>query len=194
MTTIPKRGLAFIISAPAGTGKNTLVHRLVEEFPTVVEAVSCTTRQPRPGEHPGHHYDFISRELFEQRIAEGAFLEHAQLFGNLYGTLRDPIERERDQGRHVVLVIDTQGAMLLKEKYDAINIFIAPPSLAELEHRLRSRQTDDEESIGSRLAEATRELSVAEQYDYLIVNDQVDEAYQVLRAIFIAEDHKVRKR
>lgn len=189
-----ERGLAFIVSAPAGTGKNTLVQRLVDEFPTVVEAVSCTTRQPRPGEVPGGHYDFVSRELFQQRIAEGAFLEHAELFGNLYGTLRAPIERERELGHHVVLVIDTQGALALKGVYDAIYIFIAPPSLKELENRLRLRQTDEEQSIQSRLAEASRELSMAEEYDYLIVNDEIDQAYQALCAILIAEEHKVRKR
>lgn len=189
-----EQGLAFIVSAPAGTGKNTLVHRLIEEFPSVVETVSCTTRAPRPGEIDRVHYEFISDVLFDQRIREDAFLEHAELFGNRYGTLRTEVDRERALGHHVVLVIDTQGALALKGRYDAVNIFIAPPSLQELEARLRSRKTDDEESIQRRLAEAERELGRAGEYDYLIVNDVVDEAYQILRAIFIAEDHKMRKR
>jgi guanylate kinase len=185
------KGLLFILSAPAGTGKTTLVQMLTREFPCVVASISYTTRQPRAGEEEGVHYHFISKEGFVQRIAEGEFLEHVELYGDYYGTSRLWVEKQLSQGKHVILVIDTQGAKLLKST-KTISIFIAPPSIEELERRLRLRETDTKASIEKRLLWAKKEMEAQKNYDYLIVNDDLSNAYQVLRSILIAEEHKIR--
>lgn len=187
-----KKGLVFVVSAPAGTGKTTLVRMLLEEFHSVVESVSFTTRAPRPNEVPSRDYNFISPEEFEEKIDEGEFLEYAQVFGHYYGTSSKFVEAQRQKGKHVILVIDTQGALQLKGKIDAIFIFISPPSLEELRSRLHRRKSESEEAIVQRLSWAEKEMALASQYDYHIVNDNLKTAYDVLRSILIAEEHRNR--
>lgn len=184
------RGLVFIVSAPAGTGKTTLVDLLVQEFPSVIANISYTTRLPRQGEIQGKHYHFISESEFEAKKAASDFLEYVKLYGTSYGTSRQWIEAQREEGKHVILVIDTQGALQLKGKYEAISIFIRPPSLEILRKRLTGRQTEPLEVIEKRLAWAEKELEAADSYDYQIVNDDLAVAYQVLRSIVIAECHR----
>lgn len=187
-----KRGLVFILSAPAGTGKTTLVQRLVNEFPVVLASVSYTTRAPRAGEVNGLHYHFVDEAEFLSRIAKDEFIEYVQLYGNYYGTSRVWLEEQLDQGKHVFLVIDTQGALLLKEKIKATYIFVSPPSLEVLEKRLLVRKTESQDVIQKRLGWAQQEMTAKDAYDYLIVNDELDTAYQVLRSIVIAEEHRIR--
>jgi guanylate kinase len=185
-------GFVFIVSAPAGTGKTTLVQRLVEEFPSIIASISFTTRQPRAGEVPGVHYHFITESEFEAKIAAADFLEYVKLYGTYYGTSQQWIKEQQQQGKHVVLVIDTQGALQLKEKIAAISIFIRPPSIEVLRQRLIQRQTESLEMVEKRLEWAQTELKVAQQYNYQLVNDNLEVAYQVLRSIFIAECHRTR--
>lgn len=187
-----KKGLLFIISAPAGTGKTTLVRMLREELPRIVESVSFTTRDPRPNEVPGKDYHFITPKEFEQRIKEGDFLEHANVFGHSYGTSRKFVEAEQKKGKHIILVIDTQGAMQLKGKVDAIFIFISPPNLEELRARLYRRKSESESAIEHRLSWADKEIAQAIHYDYHIVNEDLKTACDTLRSIVIAEEHKNR--
>ncbi len=187
-----KKGLIFVVSAPAGTGKTTLVQRLVKEFPSIIASISYTTRQPREGEVHGVHYHFISETQFEAKIAASDFLEFVKLYGTYYGTSRQWIEEQQNQGKHVILVIDTQGALQLKKQLPAVFIFIRPPSLESLQARLIHRKTETTEMIKKRLAWAKTELEAAEQYDYQIINDDLEIAYQVFRSIFIAECHRVR--
>jgi guanylate kinase len=187
-------GLIFIISAPAGTGKTTLVNMLTQEFPSVIRSVSCTTRAPRPGEHEGKDYFFLTKEAFEAKIRHGDFLEHAKVFGDYYGTSAEFVKKEQSRGKHVVLVIDTQGALQIKGKIPAIFIFISPPSLAEQKERLNKRKTENPQSMEERLAWAKHELEMMHHYDYHIVNDHLDTAYAVLKSIFIAEEHKIRRK
>lgn len=185
-----KEGLLFILSAPAGTGKTTLVHMLSEEFSCVKESISCTTRAPRPSEIDGLHYHFLSEEEFKLKIKNEEFLEYAQVFGDFYGTLKKSVEEDRKKGSHVILVIDTQGAMQLKGKIKSSFIFISPPNLEELRERLQKRKTESEEKITKRLDWAKEELKMAPHYDYHIVNDNLIVAYDVLRSIIIAEEHR----
>lgn len=185
-----REGLVFIVSAPAGTGKTTLVQKLVYEFPSIVVGISYTTRQPREGEIPGIHYHFITELEFETKIAATDFLEYVKLYGTYYGTSRQWIKEQQRQGKHIVLVIDTQGAMQVKAQISTILIFIRPPSLEVLQHRLIRRQTESFEVIEKRLERARIELKLAEKYDYQLINDDLEIAYQVLRSIFIAECHR----
>lgn len=185
-----KKGLPFIVSAPAGTGKTTLVKRLVKEFPCVSASVSCTTRSPRPGEHEGRDYHFLTEKQFNDRIVAGDFLEYVQLYDCFYGTSRTAVFKQLEEGKHVILTIDTQGAQKLRELFPAVTIFIEPPSLEVLRKRLMSRHTESPERIKERLEWAEKEMLAAGQYDYIIVNDNLDTAYEVLRSIIIAEEHK----
>lgn len=186
-------GIAFVISAPAGTGKTTLAHKLVKEFPNVVASISYTTRSPRSGEIDGKDYHFITKTEFESRIEASDFLEYAELYGIYYGTSRRWIAEQQKQGKHVLLVIDTQGAMQLKGKFPAVFIFIRAPSLNELKKRLILRGTEDLEMINKRLEWASTELQIAAQYDYQIVNDNLSTAYQVLKSIVVAECHRTER-
>jgi guanylate kinase len=194
----PHLGTLFIISAPAGTGKTTLVNMLVREFPSVVASVSFTTRRPRPGEQEGVHYHFISHAEFEQRIVENEFLEHVLLYGERYGTSALWIQSRLQRGMDVILVIDTQGARLLRDLSPSalpchmVSIFIMPPSLEELERRLRGRGTEAEGKIRERLLVANREMEEMEFYDYGIVNDDLHAAYEVLRSVYIADKHRIK--
>lgn len=186
-----KKGIIFVISAPAGTGKTTLVRMLQNEFENVIESVSYTTRQPRPQEIPGKDYLFISHSEFEKKIESGEFLEYAKVFGQYYGTSRKFLAEQQKLGKHVVLVIDTQGAMQLKGKLDAVFIFIRPPSMEVLFDRLSARKSESSEAIQERLLWAEKEMGYASSYDYEIVNDRLDHAYDVLRSIVIAETHRL---
>lgn len=187
-----EKGLFFIVSAPAGTGKTTLVRKLTGEFPCVVASISCTTRQPRAGEVDGVDYHFLSKESFLKKVEDGEFLEYVELYGEYYGTSQAKVAELQGQGKHVLLVIDTQGAQLLKGKIEVISIFIAPPSYEELEKRLTQRHTESKEKLEQRLLWAREEMKRAGWYDYCVVNDELEVAYQVLRSILIAEEHRVR--
>jgi len=187
------KGLLFVVSAPAGTGKTTLTHLLCEEFLCVVESISYTTRTPRPGEIDGKHYFFVSQEQFQKMAAQGDFLEHANVFGDLYGTSKRYVVSQQEAGKHVVLVIDTQGALQLKKKIPAVLIFIKPPSLDALKERLKHRKTETAQAIEKRLSWAEKEMGLATEYDYEIVNDDLMTAYAALRSILIAEEHKLRR-
>lgn len=186
-----KKGLVFVVSAPAGTGKTTLVHMLTQEFPCVVGSVSYTTRNQRPGEIAGVHYHFVSREEFESRIEKHEFLEFVQLYGDYYGTSKLTVQELQEQGKHVILVIDTQGALQLKTRFPAIFIFLRPPSMQILRERLAQRKTESSVMIEERLAIAKKEMEAMCHYDYCITNDDLSTAYQVLRSILIAEEHRV---
>jgi guanylate kinase len=178
----------FIISAPSGSGKSTLVKRLMASAKNLIFSVSYTTRAPRRTEVDGQDYNFITREEFETRIANGEFLEQAQVFGNYYGTHRAILERGRIEGKDVVLDIDVQGARQLKEKIpDAVSVFILAPSRNELAKRLRARSEDSEEVIRRRLGGAAQEIQDYRLYDYVLVNDDVDQASERLQAIVEAE-------
>lgn len=177
-----RTGKLVILSGPSGTGKTTIVQRLLGSVPGLVRSVSATTRPPRPGERDGTDYFFLSREAFDRKAGEGAFLEHAEVFGHAYGTPRDFVERETAAGRSVILAIDVQGADQVRRRYSpVISIFILPPSLSELERRLRARGTDAEAAIAGRLAQARAEMARKDQYDFVVVNDDVDAAVRAVR-------------
>lgn len=185
----------FIISAPSGSGKSTLVRRLLAWDVSLLFSISYTTRSPRGEEVNGREYHFISRAEFESRLAREEFLEHADVFGNYYGTHNGVVLQGEAERRDVVLDIDVQGARQLKEKIpDAVSIFILAPSRQELEKRLRSRGEDQEEVIRKRLAGAAREISHYADYDYVLVNDDVDQAAGELIGIVSAERHSPRSR
>lgn len=185
-------GLIFVVSAPAGTGKTTLVKKLTHEFPDAKTSISFTTRKPRNQEMQGIDYHFIDEAEFKEKIEAGEFLEYVQLYGFYYGTSRRWVEEQLKSGKHVILVIDTQGGLKLKEKISAVFIFIEPPSLEVLKQRLMTRKTETAEVIQKRLACAEREMIQGNQYNYRIINDQIDTAYHVLKSIFIAETHRIR--
>lgn len=186
-----ERGRTFIVSAPAGTGKTTLIEMLKEEFPCVIQSVSFTTRAPRQNEIDGVHYNFIDENEFKRRIEGDEFLEYVQLYGDFYGTSKKWLEEKLSQGKHVVLVIDTQGAKWVKKRIEHTSIFVMPPSLAELRRRITERRTESDRSIEERLKWAEKEIDAIVNYDYLIVNDDLSVAYGVLRSIFIAEEHRI---
>lgn len=187
------KGRVFVVSAPAGTGKTTLVQRLVKEFPEIVASISYTTRLPRQGEANGKDYYFLDEAAFDEKIAAGEFLEFVRLYGTYYGTSRKWLEEQLSLGKHVVLVIDTQGAKLLRAQLPIVSIFIHPPSVSELERRLYSRGTETQSALEERLKVVKEELEAAALYDYEIINDDLEIAYQVLRSVFIAEEHRVRE-
>ena len=170
------RGCLFIVSAPAGTGKTTLVARLTKELPAVVRSISTTTRKKRHGEEEGVDYFFVSKEKFEEQRQKGAFLEWVELFGCLYGTSQEFVNRELQKGHHVILVIDTVGAMQVLDKIAAVSIFISPPSLAELRRRLQERKSESAEKVEERLARAEEEIAAGKSYAYQIVNDDLETA------------------
>lgn len=181
------RGSLVVMSAPSGAGKSSLVRRLVAALPDIVFSVSATTRAPRPGERDGVDYHFLERERFQQLASEGQFLEHAVVHGNLYGTLRGPTERLLGEGRDVLLEIDVQGARSVKGSgIGAELIFIMPPSRAELERRLRGRGQDPEESIQLRLRNAGHEVAQVHLFDWVVVNDDLEDALAQLVSVMKA--------
>jgi guanylate kinase len=189
------RGNLFVISAPSGAGKSTLLKKLLAMTPNLAFSVSHTTREPRPGESDGREYHFVDRPTFEGMRADQAFIEWAEVHGNLYGTSRAAIEAQQAQGIDVFLDIDVQGARQLREfgHPGTIFLFIAPPSWEELERRLRGRGTDPEETVQLRLNNARNEMEDAGRYDYLVLNDRLDEAVAILRSVVIAERCKSRR-
>lgn len=182
-------GRLFVISAPSGAGKTTMLKRVMADTPGLVFSISHTTRAPRPGERHGVDYYFVSRGEFSAMIQREAFLEYAEVHGNLYGTSTDAIGVQLDDGLDVILDIDVQGAAILRRKGrpEATHIFISPPNLDELEKRLRGRGTENEETIRLRLKNAATEIRAASAYEYLIINDTIDEATNLLTAIILAE-------
>ena len=188
-----RRGLLFVVSAPSGTGKTTVVERLVQVVPDLGLSRSYTSRGKRSGETDGVDYNFITRARFEAMVAENAFLEWADVFGNLYGTCKADAEQELAEGRDLVLVIDVQGARQVRSHgAQTIGVFVLPPSFAALEQRLRGRSKDSEEAILKRLATARREVRAVAEYEYVIVNDELDACVDRLRAIVIAERARSR--
>jgi guanylate kinase len=188
-----RRGLLFVVSAPSGTGKTTVVERLVQVVPDLGLSRSYTSRAMRAGESDGVDYNFITRARFEAMVAENAFLEWADVFGNLYGTCKADAEQELSAGRDLVLVIDVQGARQVRSHgAPTIGVFVLPPSFAALEQRLRGRSKDSEEAILKRLATARREVRAVAEYEYVIVNDELDACVDRLRAIVIAERARSR--
>jgi guanylate kinase len=178
-----RTGTLFIVAAPSGAGKSTLVNALLEREPEIALSISHTTRPPRPGEEYGRHYYFVERAAFEREVAEGIFLEHAEVHGNLYGTSRHTVQELMEQGRDVLLEIDWQGARQVRERAECVSVFILPPSRAELERRLRGRASDSEEVIARRLHSSREEIAHADEFDCIIVNDRFEAALDELQAI-----------
>lgn len=182
------KGLLFVVSAPAGCGKDTILEQLFARTDTVGYSVSATTRAPREGETDGVHYHFRTREQFEQMIKDGEVLEYTEYCGNYYGTPKKGVEELTAQGKDVILKIEVEGAMNIKRLFpECCLVFILPPSLAELERRLRKRGTETEEKIIARTEQARREIDLAENYDYLIVNGELSAAVDDLLAVIRAE-------
>ncbi|GLQ96851.1 guanylate kinase [Dyella mobilis] len=177
-------GTLFIVAAPSGAGKSTLVNALLEREPGISLSISHTTRPPRPGEQYGRHYYFVERAEFEREVAEGIFLEHAEVHGNFYGTSCKTVQELLEQGRDVLLEIDWQGAaQIRKTKPDCVSVFILPPSRTELERRLRGRGSDSEEVIERRLRNSRGEIAHAHEFDYIVVNDRFEDALDGIQAI-----------
>jgi guanylate kinase len=181
-------GILIVVSGPSGAGKGTILDRIIKEDPTLKFSVSATTRSPRPGEVEGLHYHFIDRERFQELVNKGEFLECAKVHDEYYGTLRSAVKKSLDEGFDVILDIDVQGALqLMDKKEEGVYIFIAPPSIHELERRLRTRGTESEEKIAKRVAVARQELTEIRAYEYVIVNDELSIACEQLKAIISAE-------
>ncbi len=177
-------GKLFVLSGPSGAGKGTLRERALADIPNLVYSVSCTTRQPRPGEIDGREYRFITHEQFKAWIAEGRFLEYAHVHDDMYGTLKADVVRELEAGRSVLLEIDVQGALQVREKMpEAVLVFVDVPSVEELERRLRGRHTESESALRVRLSNALKELALKGEYDHIIVNDELASACEQLRRI-----------
>ncbi|MEO1688760.1 MAG: guanylate kinase [Pseudomonadota bacterium] len=185
-----RRGLMFILSSPSGAGKSTISRRLLSDDGAFDFSVSATTRPPRPGEVDGREYIFLDRGRFEAMVADGEFLEHAEVFGNLYGTPRTPVQAALERGRDVLFDVDWQGGQQLRNsalKDAVVSVFILPPSIAELERRLRARGQDSAEVIAGRMARAFDEISRWDAYDYVLINDDLDRCEREVRAILDAE-------
>jgi guanylate kinase len=182
------QGILYIVSAPSGAGKTSLVKALLEREPVLRLAVSFTTRPPRPGEEDGVHYHFVAAETFARMIDAGEFLEHAQVFGNRYGTAEKTVREELDRGRDLLLEIDWQGAQQVRRRFpSAVSIFVMPPSAEALEQRLRGRGQDSDQVIAGRMAEARSEMSHYGEYEYLVINDVFDTALDDLGCLVRAE-------
>ena len=179
-----RKGKLFVISGCSGVGKGTLLKVFLEKNPQIELSISATTRKPRPGEVDGVNYFFLTKEEFETAVKNNEFLEWAEFNGNFYGTKEAYVEKKLNEGKNVILEIETRGAFQIKEKKtDVVLIFILPPSLDELEHRLRGRNTEDEAAIQNRLHEAYRELECSKKYDYCIVNDDLNQAVKELEEV-----------
>ncbi len=188
--TQPRKGLLLILSSPSGAGKSTLARRLMDWDPTLRFSVSATTRKPREGEVDGKHYYFKTRDDFEAMVAAGDMLEHAEVFGNFYGSPRGPVEAAMAEGRDTLFDIDWQGGQQIRSSAlgrDVVSIFVLPPSIAELDRRLRGRAQDSDEVIAGRMAKSRDEISHWAEYDYVIVNTDIDAAFDQLVTILKAE-------
>ena len=193
----PPRPLMIVVSAPSGAGKSTLCNRLVDEFPNVIYSVSCTTREPRGDEKDGSHYFFMTKKEFKERAKNGEFLEHAKVHGNFYGTLEDTVLYAMEEGNHVLLDIDVQGVQQLRDalvrmdprhpiRRGFTDIFVSPPSMEELEQRLRGRGTDEDKAIKKRLENAATEMACAKEYSFQIINDDLEKAYHELKTVILS--------
>jgi guanylate kinase len=191
-----QRGLLLVVSSPSGAGKTTLCHRLIDEFPEIVFSVSYTTRPIRRGEEEGVDYHFVDEPTFERMVDSGEFAEWAEVHGNRYGTTVQAVRQALEGGRHVLFDIDYQGGRQLKAKFEneAVLVFVLPPSLEELESRLRKRATDEEDVIERRLLKAHEELKQYGLYQFLIVNDDLPRAYDRLRAIYLASQCSITRK
>ena len=177
-------GRLFVLSGPSGAGKGTLRENALKDIPNLVYSISCTTRRPRPGELDGREYRFITHEQFTAWVEEGKFLEYAHVHNDMYGTLKADVIRELEAGNNVLLEIDVQGALQVREKMpDALLVFVDVPSIEELERRLRGRHTESESALRVRLSNALKELALKGEYDHIIVNDELDSACEQLRRI-----------
>ena len=189
MTKKNRKGTLFVFSGPSGAGKGTILSRILAELKGLNYSVSCTTRPPRKGEENGVDYHFITDEAFTKHIDAGDFLEWAHVHGYRYGTLETDVRYSLDQGKDIVLEIDVQGALQVKGKIpDAVTIFIAPPSLEVLEHRLRGRGTEDEQEIRLRLQNACEEMKQQNLYDYSVINDDLETA--VAQLLHFIQQHR----
>ncbi|WP_353860505.1 guanylate kinase [Azospirillum formosense] len=186
---IARRGLMLVLSSPSGAGKTTISRRLLDRDPGITLSVSVTTRPMRPGEQPGVHYYFVDMPEFDRMAGQGELLEHARVFGNCYGTPRHAVETALSAGRDVLFDIDWQGMQQLaaNARADLVSVFVLPPSGTELERRLHARGQDSAEVIAQRMAKASDEISHWGEYDYVIVNNDVDESVQAVQAILRAE-------
>jgi len=184
----PHRGRLFVVSAPSGAGKTTLVERLVQTTPGLRMSRSYTSRPARPGEADGVDYHFVSRERFEAMIAGDQFLEWAEIFGHLYGTSTVDTERALHEGADLVLVIDVQGArQVRRQRLPVVSVFVLPPSFDALQQRLRGRSKDSDDQIRRRLDVAREEVNAVKEYEYVVVNDEIDACVERIRAIVLAE-------
>ncbi len=186
--TRTREALIIIVSAPSGSGKTTVINRLLEKMPGMRRSVSYTTRQPREGETDKGDYIFVTVEEFREKIEKNEFLEWEENFNNYYGTSREQVLEAVEKGEDIILSIDVKGARKVKEVFpQSVSMFIMPPSVEELEARLRKRNTDKEAQVSLRLEESRREMEAADEYDYLIVNEELEQAVEELRAIIEAE-------
>lgn len=191
-----QEGMLILISGPSGSGKGTVCSRLMETYPELnfKLSVSATTRPPRPGEVHGRNYFFLSREQFEKLVAEGGFLEWAAIYGYLYGTPAGPVKESLSRGENVILEIDVQGGLQVKERFpDAVLIFLIPPSRAVLESRLRGRGTESQAEIEKRLLWVDTELGFMSRYDYVVVNDRIEDTVARVRCVLEAERSRSRR-
>jgi len=186
---IGRRGLMLVLSSPSGAGKTTIGHLLLERDDHIALSVSATTRLPRPGEVDGSHYHFISVERYKEMVKDGAFLEHAKVFDNYYGTLKAPVEAELAKGRDMLFDIDWQGAQQLAQnaRSDMVSVFILPPTLAELQRRLKDRGADSPEVVENRMSKAGAEMSHWREYDYIVVNTDLSRSVNAVLSILKAE-------
>lgn len=186
-------GSLYVVAAPSGAGKTSLVKQLLETTEKIAVSVSHTTRSPRPGEIDGEHYHFVDVAIFEEMRDNQQFLEHAQVFDNFYGTSRQAVDSLLEKGLDVILEIDWQGAQQIRKLYtDCCSIFILPPSRAALKERLRSRGQDDDSIIERRMRDAISEMSHYQEFDYLVINDDFDEALEMLKAIILARRQRIQ--
>jgi len=195
-TNIKRRGLMLVLSSPSGAGKTTISRRLLETDDNLSLSISATTRSPRPGELDGKDYFFVGDDRFTEMVEQGELLEYAVVFGNNYGTPRAPVEKALEVGRDVLFDIDWQGTQQVREaaRDDLVSVFILPPSTVELERRLHSRAQDSEEVVRARMAKAADEMSHWAEYDYIIINDDLDKSVEQVEAILTAERLKRERR
>ena len=189
-----KRGLLIVVSGASGTGKGTVCKKILDDMPEVAYSISATTRLPRPGEVDGREYYFLSRDEFKAWIADEKFLEFAEVYGNFYGTPLNKIEERLNRGEDILLEIDVQGALNVKRKCpEGVYIFLLPPSIEELKRRIEGRGTETPESLQRRLANAVAEIKIGREYNYVVVNDSVENAVAKIKAILVAERCKVER-
>ena len=187
---LPYTNFVIVLSSPSGAGKSTITKKLLETDDRITLSVSATTREPRDGEEDGVHYYFLSKDSFEEEIEKGNFIEHAEVFGNYYGTLKREVEKKFADSKDIILDIDWQGARQVSDQMDKkrlLRIFILPPSIKELENRLRNRGTDSEEVIQKRMEQAKSEISHFNEYDYIVINDDIEETFKQIQSIIEAK-------